>query len=186
MNPKPNKPSHRARKRGAALVEAAVAIPVMLVFIGTTMFAHRSYDEKIALQASTRAEVLYNGSHNCEKAAPAEMSKQLGAGQGSTGTATQGETADTTGGNGGQVDSTSSKLPADAQQGVNRSWNLVKSSRSTSADGKAIMEQKTVRLNRTITANAEVACNEKRFDNSWTAIFGFIKGFAQSGGGFID
>ena len=69
-----------------------------------------------------------------------------------------------------------------ASIGAGTSWT----SRTTSADGSAVQEQKTVKLNRTITANAEVACNEKRFDNDWTAIFGFIKGFAQSGGGFID
>jgi hypothetical protein len=180
------KPSNRARKRGAALVEAAVAIPVMLVFLGTTMFAHRSYDEKIALQMSARSEILYNASHNCAEQAPSEMSRQLGAGAASSGTSKESGDADTTEGNGGAVDGTSSKLPDDAQSGVSRSWNLVKTSRQTTADGSAVQEQKTVKLNRTITANAEVACNEKRFDNDWTAIFGFIKGFAQSGGGFID
>lgn len=180
------KPSNRARKRGAALVEAAVAIPVMLVFLGTTMFAHRSYDEKIALQMSARSEVLYNASHNCAEQAPSDMATQLGAGAPSSGTSTESDQADTTEGNAGQVDSAGGKIQEPAAAGLNRSWNLVKTSRSTDARGKAVMEQKTVQLNRTITANAEVACNEKRFDSDWTAVFGFIKGFAQSGGGFID
>lgn len=180
------KTKNLARKRGAALVEAAVAIPVMLVFLGTTMFAHRSYDEKIALQMSARSEVLYNASHNCEETAPAEMARQLGAGAASSGINKEQGQADTTDGNAGQVDQAGGKLRDSEKQGLNRNWNLVKTSRTTSADGSAVQERKTVKLNRTITANAEVACNEKRFDNDWSAIFGFIKGFAQSGGGFID
>lgn len=180
------KPNNRSRKRGAALVEASVAIPVMLVFLGTTIFAHRSYDEKIALQMSARSEVLYNASHNCEQNAPAEMSKQLGAGAASSGTSKETGEADATNGAGGEIDGTAGKLRDSEQQGVSRSWNLVKTSRTTNVGGSAVQEQKTVSLSRTITANAEVACNEKRFDNDWTAIFGFIKGFAQSGGGFID
>ena len=58
----------------------------------------------------------------------------------------------------------------------------MKTSRTTSADGSAVQEQKTVKLNRTITANAEVACNEKRFDNDWTAIFDrFASVFGKNG-----
>lgn len=180
------KPQNRARKRGAALVEAAVAIPVMLVFLGTTMFAHRSYDEKIALQMSARSEVLYNASHSCAETAPGEMSKQLGAQAGSAGTSTQAGEADTTEGNAGILDNTSGKLRDSEQEGVRRSWNLVKTSRTSAASGSAVLEHTRYGFNRTITANAEVACNEKRFDNDWTAIFGFIQGYAQSGGGFID
>lgn len=175
-----------ARERGAALVEAAVAIPVMLVFLGTTLFAHRSYDEKIALQMSARAEVLYNASHNCEQTAPGEMARQLGASAASSGTAKEQDDADTTGGNAGPLDSMGGKLRDSERQGLKRSWNLVKTSRTTSADGSAVMEQKTVKLNRTITAHAEVACNEKRFDEPWTSIFGLIVGYARAGGGFID
>ena len=48
----------RRGQRGAAMVEAAVVIPVMLVFLGLTMWVHNSYDEKLASQTSTRAQVL--------------------------------------------------------------------------------------------------------------------------------
>lgn len=182
------KPRNLARRRGAALVEAAVAIPVMLVFLGVTKFAHDSYDEKIALQMSARSEILYNASHNCEATAPASMAQQLGANVASSGTAKEQGQDDPSGGAGSELDGPSSKLRDSEKQGVSRSWNLVRTSRTTETDpnGSAVQEQKTVKLRRTITANSAVACNEKRFDNDWTAIFGFIKGFAQSGGGFID
>jgi hypothetical protein len=179
-------PRNRSRKRGAALVEAAIAIPVMLVFLGTTMFAHRSYDEKMALQMSARSEVLYNASHSCEEQAPGEMAKQLGAGAGSGGTSKEEGSADPTGGEAGTVDTAAGKLRDSERQGISRSWNLLRTSRSSSANGSAIVENKTFTLNRPISANSEVACNEKRFDNDWTAIFGFIAGYAQSGAGFID
>jgi hypothetical protein len=172
-------------KRGAALVEAAVAIPVMLIFLGTTIFAHKSYDAKLAQQASTRSEILYYASHNCETNAPAEMAQQLGAGS-SNGTSKAANESDTTGGNAGDIDAASGKLRGSEQQGVSRSWNLAKTHREGPVSNTAVQDRTTVTLNRTIYADSEVACNEKRFDNSWTALFGFIKGFAQSGGGFID
>ena len=176
----------RGKKRGAALVEAALVIPVMLVFLGTTMFAHKSYEEKIAQQASARAEILYYGSHNCAENAPSEMSNQLGA-VGSTGTSQETGDADPNGGQGaGELGGTSNKLRDSEKQGVSRSWQVAKTHRSQVVNGKAVQEQKTVGLARLVVADAEVACNEKRFDNDWTAIFGFIKSFAQSGGGFIN
>lgn len=188
MNPNTKAGLLRRRSRtkgGAALVEAAVAIPVMLIFLGTTIFAHKSYDAKLAQQASTRAEILYYGSHNCETNAPAEMAQQLGAGS-SNGTSKSSSEADTTGGNAGDIDSASGKLRDSEQQGVSRSWNLAKTHRQGDVSNTAVEDRKTVTLNRTIYADSEVACNEKRFDNSWTAIFGFIASYAQSGGGFID
>ena len=84
----------RRRRRGAALVEAAVVIPVMLVFLGLTMWVHNSYDEKLASQTSTRAQVLYNASHNCEEEVPEEMSVQLGTKTSGTGTSTSSENSD--------------------------------------------------------------------------------------------
>ena len=175
----------RSNARGAALVEAAVAIPVMLIFLGTTMFAHASYDEKLAQQASTRSEVLYHASHSCEEQAPREMANQLGANN-STGTSKSQQESDTSGGEGGKADQAAGKLRDSEQQGVSRSWNLVKTHRQKTVNGSAVEDRKRVSLTREVAADSEVACNEKRFDNSWTAIFGFIKSYAQSGAGIVD
>jgi hypothetical protein len=149
------------------------------------MFAHKAYDAKLAQQASTRAEVLYYASHACETKAPPEMAQQLGAGA-SEGASKDPGQADTTGGKGGAVDNAAPKLRDSEQQGVSRGWNLAKSHRAGEVSNAAIEDRRVIRLSRRVSANSEVACNEKRFDNSWTGIFGFIKGFGQSGGGFID
>lgn len=175
----------RRSKRGAALVEAAVAIPVMLVFLGTTIFAHASYDEKMAQQASARAEVLYHASHNCEAQAPTEMANQLGS-TNSTGTSTSQQQSDTTGGYGGKADQGAGNLRGSEQQGVSRSWNLVKTHRERDVNGTAVNDRRTVGLNRQIVADAEVACNEKAFPNKFTGVFQFLGRFVQSGGGFVD
>ena len=174
----------RRRSRGAALVEAAVAIPVMLAFLGLTMFIHNSYDEKLASQTSTRAQVLYYASHNCEGGVPEEMSVQLGTKTSGTKTgATAGE-ADPGGGNDGEKPA--QKLGGDTQSALKRGWNLANTSRSTTVGGTAVQEQKKVSFSAPVSSNSEAACNEKRFDNNWTAVFGYIKGFIKSGGGIID
>ncbi len=172
--------------RGAALVEAAIAIPVMLIFVGTTVFAHRSYEEKIALQMSARAEALYHASHNCTQEAPRLMSRQLGASAGSNGTPKERNGADTTGGAGGALDKASHKLGESERQGVSRFWNMVKVHRSSRVTGSAVQEQKRVDFSRTITANAEVGCNEKRSEDDASSAFDLISRFARNGGGFLD
>jgi len=175
---------NRSRARGAALVEAAVAIPVMLVFLGLTMFIHNSYDEKLASQTSTRAQVLYYASHNCEGGVPEQMSVQLGTKTSGSAAGKQAGEADPGGGNDG--DKPAQKLGEDTKAGLSRGWNLANTHRETTVGGTAVQEQKKVSLSAPVTSNSEAACNEKRFDNNWTAVFGYIKGFIKSGGGIID
>jgi len=52
--------------------------------------------------------------------------------------------------------------------------------------GTAVQDREKVAFSVPIASNSEVACNEKRFDNDWTAVFGFIKSFIKSGGGIIN
>jgi hypothetical protein len=188
MNPKCQrtrlaaKSRRRNRRRGAALVEAAVVIPVMLVFLGLTMWVHNSYDEKLASQTSTRAQVLFYGSHNCEEEVPEEMSVQLGTKTSGSASSSTSDSADPAPGEGAGV----SKTPPTAEEGLKRSWNLVRTHRDTTVGGTAVQDREKVAFSVPITSNSEVACNEKRFDNDWTAVFGFIKGFLKSGGGIIN
>ena len=181
--------SARARSRrhsgGAALVEAAVAIPVMLAFLGLTMFIHNTYDEKLASQTSTRAQVLYYASHNCDGNVPEEMSVQLGTKTSGMKTgAAPNEAEPGSGPNPGT--GPAEKLGGDTQSALKRGWNLANTSRSTTVGGSAVQVQKKVAFSAPVTSNSEAACNEKRFDNNWTAVFGYIKGFIKSGGGIID
>lgn len=190
MNPKSTKPRlvraiRRRRQRGAALVEAAVAIPVMLAFLGLTMFIHNSYDEKLASQTSTRAQVLFYASHACEEEVPEAMSVQLGTKTSGMGNSKSVEDGDPGGGN-DDAKGGKDKLGGDTQEGLKRSWNLVRTHRDTTVGGSAVQEQKKSTFSAPVTSNSEVACNEKRFDSSWTAVFGFVKGFLRSGGGIIN
>ncbi len=183
MNPKSTRARIKSRraKRGAAMVEAAVVIPVMLVFLGLTMWVHNSYDEKLASQTSTRAQVLYYGSHNCEEEVPEEMSQQLGTKTSGTGTG-KGEQADDP----NHGDATGTKEPPTAEGGLKRSWALAYTHRDTTVGGSAVQDREKVTFQVPITADSEVACNEKRFDNNWTAVFGFIKSFIRSGAGIVN
>lgn len=161
----------RRKSRGAALVEAAVVLPVMVSFLGLTMFVHRSYADKIDLQATTRSEILYYASHNCEGTPPSTVSKQ-------------GDTADPNGGQGTAETGLGGK--SGVTGGLNRDWQLAKSTRNVTTQAqKVVLWKQSYMLSRPIHATSEVACNEKRFDNSWTAVLGFVAGFAKSGGGFL-
>lgn len=163
--------ARRRKSRGAALVEAALVLPVMVMFLGMTMFVHRSYADKVDLQATTRSEILYYGSHNCEGSPPAAISKQ-------------GDSADVTEGQGADLQDKANKGKING--GLNRDWQLAKSERNMQTQAqKVVFWKQSYQLSRPIKAASEVACNEKRYDNDWTAVIGFVASFAKSGGGFL-
>jgi hypothetical protein len=167
----------RASRRGAALVEAAVVIPVMLVFLGCIMFANRSYEAKLDKQMGTRAGILYYASHNCEGDVPAGVMPPVR----------------TTGDTGAEPPSGPATDPSrlggggntgGAAAGMDRSWNTAKAAPAdTPVYGSAVQDRTRVFLNRSIHAESQVACNEKPFPNKWIAIIQFIGRFAQTGGG---
>ena len=171
----------RRAMRGAALVEAAVVIPVMLVFIGTIMFSYRSYEMKLDKQMGTRAGTLYYASHSCEGGMPAGIVPPK----------TESQSADPGGDplpGGNATDP--SRLGGDkgsmegAAAGLKKSVSYAKSHPADSpVYANAVNDRKTVVLNRMISAQSEVACNEKSFPNKWSAVFKFLVGFAKQGGG---
>jgi hypothetical protein len=55
-----------AHQRGAAMVEAAVVLPVLFAFLPLMTWVKTLYDEKLMDQARTRRDVVYYASHNCE------------------------------------------------------------------------------------------------------------------------
>lgn len=57
---------HRGRQRGAAMVEAAVILPVMIVFFGVMAMAHSAGKSKLAAQHEARASVMYFASSSCK------------------------------------------------------------------------------------------------------------------------
>ena len=171
----------RRRQRGAALVEAAVVLPVMLVFLGLTMWVHNAYDEKLASQTSTRAQVLWYGSHNCEEEAPEEVATQLGTKTSGGGVGK--ESGEANQGGGGEGTKEAGKLSGNVQAGLSKTYNVVKSHREGNVAGTAVQDRTKVSFSTPVQGNSEAPCNEKRYDNSWTAVFKFIPGFLMSGGG---
>jgi hypothetical protein len=166
---------NRRKERGAALVEAALVIPVMIVFLGLIMFTHKSYAMKMDKQLGTRAGVLFYASHACKGDIPPDVVPS--------------------------VDDTDPGLPATkgdpsklggsnspgATAAVKRSNNLVKALPPPSdVTGSAVADRKRVGLTRQVHASSEVACNEEVFKSKWTAVFKEIGSLYKSKGGLID
>lgn len=164
----------RRARRGAAMVEAAVVIPVMLIFLGLIVFTSRSYAKKLDKQTGTRASALYYASHNCEGDTPDSISRTT-------------DSADP-GGDSTTADTTAQKLRPTEQAGLQRSWNMAKAKpQDTTINGSAVNDRQTIFFSRTIHAESEVVCNEKRHDEPWTGVIDMIAGIARGGGGgFID
>jgi hypothetical protein len=56
----------RFKTRGAAMVEAAVVIPVMVSFLAVIGLMKNGYDRKIQMNQQSRSQVLDYASHNCK------------------------------------------------------------------------------------------------------------------------
>lgn len=173
---------NRRKERGAALVEAALVIPVMVVFIGLIMFTHNSYDQKMDKQLGTRSGSLYYASHACKGDVPPDVVPTLDEADPGIPLGPQNKNAGKVGG---------SNSPA-AQAGVRRKHNLVKAHPQESSVGRngktptAVQNGQTVLLDRKISAESEVACNEEVFSSKWTAVFQEIGSLYKSRGGLKD
>ena len=66
MSPSMKRVLARSRERGAALVEAAVVLPVMLAMLGLTMMMYQAYSAKLVSNQQVRSEVLDYASHHCK------------------------------------------------------------------------------------------------------------------------
>jgi len=142
----------RSRTRGAALVEASVVIPVLLVFSGLIVFTYKSYAAKLDMQTQTRTYALYYTSHNCENVDPSIIggsnSVKMGTGSAVAGLAL------------GQL------ATAEANNKVS---------------GSVFVNGTTSQLSRDINAWSEVACNIKPIDSPVSAFFSAIGSAALSG-----
>ena len=166
--------TRRRNQRGAAIVEAALVMPVMAVFLGLIAFTHHSYAAKINRQAVNRSSTLYYASHACTGDPPADVStvpvnNDIGADS--------------------KADSDASKLgqsnAGGASAAVSRDGNWAKSTPSpTTVTGLAASDHGIITLNRTISVGSEVACNEPVFPSKWTAVFKEIGSMYKSHAGF--
>lgn len=165
-----NKRTNRSRSRGAAMVEGIVIMTTMLVFLGTNVWAAKAYGGKLDQASETRRDVLYYASHSCDAQIPGSA------------VTPSGQAIDPTGQN-SVLDSQASKQPG-AAQAVNRSWNTASTFKETTVSGYAVITTpRTGRdpLSASLRTGSWATCNEKRYDNPWTALFSFGWDFLRSG-----
>jgi len=68
----------RPRQRGAAIVEAAVVMPVLVSFLGMMVWFHSLFQEKQVAMLKARTEMLTYASHNCDGKEPPSDNPSLG------------------------------------------------------------------------------------------------------------
>ncbi len=173
---------HRAGERGAAMVEGVVVISTMLVFFGLIVFTRNSYAEKLDIQQGTRSDVLYYASHACEGGRP---------------NVTTGSESEDVGGEGGaKAEGVGSRTSEPGAAALGRSWNTASSSRDSRVNGVMTVDRNATGgggaiqlqrapISRSVHAESTVACNEKRYDNPWTAWVKYGVDWAKSGGGIL-
>ena len=68
----------RSKSRGAAMVEAAVVMPVMVSFLGMMVFFHSIYQNKQDAMLDARTNMLTYASHACDGKTPPSDNPNLG------------------------------------------------------------------------------------------------------------
>ena len=156
----------RTRQRGAALVEAAVVLPVLAIFLGLILYEYTSYKEKMKVQQTARENSLYFASHGCQG-----QSGGLG-GLGGYGPA--GYTLDTDGNT--SYDNTINKGPpgGDAMQAsTDRSFNMAQSTMTAQATAGGRTRQ--------VKGQSRVYCNERPENGDPIGVMKWAFGFFRTG-----
>lgn len=159
------------------MVEGIVIMTTMLVFLGTNVWAAKAYGGKLDQASETRRDVLYYASHDCEESLQASQVAQSGG------------AIDGAGGTSDALDNGANKAsPANPglTSAVNRSWNSASTSKESDVSLYAVIT--TPRIERSglsahLKTGSWATCNEKRYDNPWTALFQFGWDFLKSGAG---
>jgi hypothetical protein len=190
------KRTNRARQRGAAMVEGIVVMTTMLVFLGMNIWAAQVYGGKLDQASSTRRDVLYYASHGCED-------------NGVNGSDPDTYTQSTLSGVSGAAKNTENlnvPPPDGARDGignnfegtragqgvggaVSRDWNTASGGKGPQpVTGAALVGENSILVTKksmsvNLGTNSWSACNEKTYDNQWTAFFEFSWDFLKRGAG---
>ncbi|MCL2778033.1 MAG: pilus assembly protein [Polyangiaceae bacterium] len=183
------KKTRRSAARGAAMVEAAVVLPVMLLFYGLIGLTYRMYEAKMDKQMGTRAGILYYASHNCKGNIPPELlPTQL---QGLNPTQQSSDTGAGSALSQGSS-STSSKVAGsntNLQDGVSGQWSLATADlpkQNLPAQRwrySTVYKKGATNFLPYVSAYSQVACNPERHDgNQLMAMWDFVRGTFSSRG----
>lgn len=159
------------------MIEAVIVVSTMLVFMGLISYTRQSYGMKLDLQSQTRANTLFYSSHGCEGA-------KNGA-EPSTGGAVPGDNP---------AAGPAAKTGQEGSAAASRSYNTASASLTKRASFQATWDKNAKGQNasinlqketfsREVHAGSKVTCNEKKYDNQWTAWAKFGADFAMNLGG---
>jgi Flp pilus assembly protein TadG len=171
----------RKKTRGAALVEAALVLPTLAIFLGLTMYEYRSYREKMHVQQTTRMNSLYYASHGCQGESSLDsrgMLSQSGADANSAGGANgspYGGLETGTSGN-GAADKVINKGPPNGEgmrAATSRSFNWATSTMTSHAEGGS--------LSRDVHGKSFVFCNERPEDGDPVGVVKWAFTFFRTG-----
>ncbi len=156
-------------KRGAAMVEAAVVLPVLISFLGLTMMMYRGYAEKLDKNQQIRSSTLDYASHACRS----QRISYSGNGSSSSGTSVggvnpgQSNANEVLSQNGANAATTSGFMNKAA---VNYSSRTIINPKPNSASGGMGL---SLKVN---GATSYALCNEVPRDGNFSGFFGYIKG----------
>jgi len=166
MSPRANAWNRRKKQRGAAIVEAAVVLPVLAIFLGLIMYEYSSYKEKMKVQQTSRENALYFASHGCRGG-----NSGLG-GLGGYGPA--GYQLDVDGNTTYQGAIDKNPPGADAMKGsTDRSFNSATSSMTAQATGGG--------RTRTVKGTSQAYCNERPENGDPIGVMKWSFGFFRTG-----
>lgn len=150
----------RRRQRGAALVEAAVVLPVLAIFLGLIMYEYSAYKEKMRVQQTARENALLFASHGCQ-------------GQGG-GYGPAGYSVDTDGNTSYEGPMSHGPPGASGMQGAtDRSFNMAQTDLSVVAKGGG--------RERTVRGSARAYCNERPENGDPIGVIKWSFGFFRTG-----
>lgn len=172
----------RARSRGAAMVEGIIVISTFLVFMGLIVWSRKAYGMKLDEQMGTRSSVMYFASHGCEGGVPGP-----GVSLGSNSAPTDSREA---------AESGAGKASVPNKKAADRQWNSASSVSDKTASWQTVWDVNARGQNASIQygkqslvskihAESHVTCNEKKYDNQWTAWFQFGLDFVKRGFGGV-
>ena len=160
------------------MIEGVIVISTMLVFMGLIVWTRKSYGMKLDLQQQTRSNVLYYASHGCE---------------GAGGSSQAGGTVDD--GGSPEAESAAGRSNVPNRAAASRTYNTASASVSgtsswqtvwdVNAGGGGGLNLQRQGLSREISAASKVTCNEKQYDNQWTAWFEFAADWVGRGFGGV-
>lgn len=160
--------ARRRSSRGAALVEAALMIPILCGFLGLMSFAHSEYDAKLLTTWDAQNQAWTYSTHGCLD------------GTDKPGTANTDANRAFTQISQGEPDDPAKKQVSKTLSAFNTASGIVGTPGTSTRNATATAKWSTYQ--RTVTSQAWVFCNEQNYDGR----FGVITEFSSFLSSYVD